>query len=223
MDSKELAKLCAAIAIADVDAPIAKVEGKLKEIDDRKIKGTDYPFGLWLRASSPPKTRPVHQERFFRSPADKQPYSQKDAYVALETENFNVVGDELGGENVSVGGISSKGQYGSTFGISCVMHDVNVKILPAWMLIKGLPCQTRFLRSECEIEAGNECEGLVDEAEVNDQEVIGARVQRYKWKRRAHESMKVDGGCFIESCREKRLGHSSELIDGWAIKRAKHN
>ncbi|KAL5796198.1 hypothetical protein ACOSQ2_001018 [Xanthoceras sorbifolium] len=31
---------------------------------------------------------------------------------------------------------------------------VNVKILLAWMLIKGLPCQTRFLRSECEIEAG---------------------------------------------------------------------
>ncbi|KAL5863517.1 hypothetical protein ACOSQ3_001031 [Xanthoceras sorbifolium] len=105
----------------------------------------------------------------------------------------------------------------------CLTLPVNVKILPAWMLIKGLPCQTRFLRSECEIEAGNECEGLVDEAEVNDQEVIGARVQRYKWKRRAHESMKVDGGCFIESCREKRLGHSSELIDGWAIKRAKHN
>ncbi|KAL5792149.1 hypothetical protein ACOSP7_000743 [Xanthoceras sorbifolium] len=37
MDSEEIANLCAFMSIVDVEAPAVKVEGKLKEVGDRKL------------------------------------------------------------------------------------------------------------------------------------------------------------------------------------------
>ncbi|KAL5743937.1 hypothetical protein ACOSQ2_027053 [Xanthoceras sorbifolium] len=37
MDLEEIAKLCAAMSIVDIEAPVVRVEGKLKEVGDKKI------------------------------------------------------------------------------------------------------------------------------------------------------------------------------------------